>query len=132
MKKFRRIAATAAATAALGAALTPAASAQNLGDLLTGAGQLNQVIDNFDCTVLREGLTRTGTANQDTTRSQLADSLRNAADLGAIDPVLGLAGTVYADRIADRALACGIVKADPQLDFLAQLQHLSSGFVLKF
>lgn len=130
--KIRRTLTIAAATIALTAGLTPAASAQGLGDLLGGA---NQVIDNFDCGALRVGLTQTGLVNDQTTRTQLATTLRNTADLGQIDPVLGFAGNAYAGRIADRALTCGIVQPDPPQDILTQLQtmssNLSSGAILE-
>lgn len=117
--KIRRTLTIAAATIALTAGLTPAASAQGLGDL-------NHLIDNFDCNVLRVGLTQSGLANDQTTRTQLATELRNSADLGQIDPMLGIAGNLYAGRIADRALTCGIVQPDPPQDILTQLQTMSS------
>lgn len=119
--------AVASAALALSATLTPAASAQDLGALLNGAGQINQIIDNFDCNTLGQGLRHANLVNQDTTRSQLAGSLKTATNLDQVDPVIALAGNVSADRIADRALACGVVKADPQQDIFAFLQGLSSG-----
>lgn len=118
--KIRRALAIAATTMALTAGLlSPAASAQDL-------GAINHTIDTFNCDVLREGLYRTGLATPETTRTQLATELRNSADLGQIDPMLGIAGNLYAGRIADRALTCGIVQPDPPQDILTQLQTMSS------
>lgn len=123
MKKIRRTLTIAAATIALTAGLTPAASAQGLGDLLGGT---NEIIDNFDCNLLREGLTRSGLVTSETTRAELAASLKNTANLGEVDVSLSLLGNVYSDRLANRALTCDIVKADPQQDIFAQLQTISS------
>lgn len=126
MKKTRRIVTIAAATIALTAGLTPAASAQNLGDLIGGAGAVNQIIDTFPCEVLTPGLHNTGLANENTTRSELATTLRDSANLSKLDPTLAYFGIAYSNRIADRALKCGAVQPDPQQDILTQLQNLSS------
>ncbi|WP_080795816.1 hypothetical protein [Corynebacterium pacaense] len=118
-KSFRL--AVAAATIALGASLTPVASAQE-----GGLQAINEIVDKLDCNALRTVLEQSGMARESTTRDELAATLRNATNLGAIDPILGLAGNIYAGRIADRALTCGIVKANPQQDIITQLQNLSS------
>lgn len=126
MKKIRRTLTIAAATIALTASLAPAASAQ-------GLGELNHIVDTFDCNILGTALTTSGLVNDQTTRTQLATELRTTANLRQIDLTLGLVGNAYAGRIADRALNCGIVKADPQQDIFTQLQNfssnLSSGFM---
>ena len=120
MKKLR-FATIAAATVALTASLTPSASAQDF----------NQIIDNFDCGILQTAIYTTGLAHENSTRSELAANLRNSAAVGQLDFPLNIAATGYSERIANRALACGIVKEDPQ-DFLSQLQLLSSNLSSSF
>lgn len=114
----RTLAIAAASVVALSASLAPA-QAQTADDL-------NQIIDNFPCQALKDGLYASQLATPDTTRSELAATLRTSANLGAINPALTFVGNVYAGRVADRALECGAVQPDPQQDILVQLQNLSS------
>lgn len=114
MKKLRLVT-IAAATVALTAGLTPSASAQDFG----------AIIDNFDCGVLRTTVYTTGLAHENSTRAELAANLRNSAAVSQLEIPLNLVATAYSERIANRALTCGIVKEDPQ-DFMAQLQQFSS------
>jgi Alpha helical Porin B. len=86
----------------------------------------SNIIDNFDCGVLREGLIRSSLADDTTTRNELANKLTSTADLREADPTLALLGNTFSGRIADRSLTCNIVTADPQQDIVAQLQALSS------
>lgn len=116
---IRRILAVAATSVvALSLALTPAQA--QTGDFL------NELVDELPCEALENTLYVSQLATPDTTRSELAATLRTSANLGTIDPLLGVAGNVYAGRIADRALECGAVQPDPQQDILTQLQSLSS------
>lgn len=114
----RTLAITAASVVALSASLSPA-QAQT-------AEVINEFIDTFPCQTLADGLYASQLATPDTTRSELAATLRTSANLGEIDPYLAIAGNIYAGRIADRALECGAVQPDPQQDILTQLQNLSS------
>lgn len=121
MNLRRTLAIAATSIVALTATIAPA-QAQNA-DIFDG---LNNLIDTFDCDVLRTGLVGAGLVTPDTTRSELAATLRTTANLGEIDISFALVGSAYAGRIADRAQTCGIVQPDPQQDILTQLQSLSS------
>lgn len=103
---LRRTLATVAAAGIAFVGLTPTASAQNAEDLIA----------NVPCSVADFALRGAFQINENTTRSDLAKQIRDAAK-----PVTGndvgtyLLGAQYAGQIADKALECGIVKADPQL-----------------
>lgn len=120
MKKLR-FATIAAATVALTASLTPSASAQDF----------NQMIDTFDCGLLQTTIYTTGLAHENTTRSELAATLRDSAAVSQLPTPMNIVGVAYSERIANRALTCGIVKEDPQ-DFLSQLQLFSSNLSSSF
>lgn len=103
---LRRTLATVAAAGIAFVGLTPTASAQNAEDLIA----------NVHCPFAESALRGAFQINENTTRSDLAKQIRDAAK-----PVTGndvgtyLLGAQYAGQIADKALECGIVKADPQL-----------------
>lgn len=103
---LRRTLATVAAAGIAFVGLTPTASAQNAEDLIA----------NVHCPFAEIALRGAFQINENTTRSDLAKQIRDAAK-----PVTGndvgtyLLGAQYAGQIADKALECGIVKADPQL-----------------
>ncbi|HJD78913.1 MAG TPA: hypothetical protein K8V93_07870 [Corynebacterium pollutisoli] len=103
---LRRTLATVAAAGIAFVGLTPTASAQNAEDLIA----------NVPCPFAEIALRSAFQINENTTRSDLAKQIRDAAK-----PVTGndvgtyLLGAQYAGQIADKALECGIVKADPQL-----------------
>lgn len=103
---LRRALATVAAAGIAFVGLTPTASAQNAEDLIA----------NLPCPFAEIALRGAFQINENTTRSDLAKQIRDAAK-----PVTGndvgtyLLGAQYAGQIADKALECGIVKADPQL-----------------
>ncbi|BAU95354.1 transcriptional regulator [Corynebacterium suranareeae] len=120
MKKLR-LATIAAATVALTAGLTPSASAQDF----------NQIIDTFDCGLLGAAIYNTGLAHENSTRAELAANLRNSTAVSQLDFPLNVAAVSYSERIANRALTCGLVKEDPQ-DFLTQLQQFSSNLSSSF
>lgn len=120
MKKLR-FATIAAATVALTASLTPSASAQGV----------NEMIDNFDCGLLQTTIYTTGLAHENSTRSELAATLRDSAAVSQLPTPMNIVGVAYSERIANRALTCGIVKEDPQ-DFMSQLQLLSSNLSSSF
>ncbi len=126
MKKIRRTLTIAAAAIALTAGLTPAASAQGLGDLLGGNPAINTAIDNFPCTTMGELLTHGGMVTSETTRAELAATLKDSAEVLEIGPIVNIQVNAYSQRIANRALTCDIVKADPPQDIFAQLQTISS------
>lgn len=121
MNLRRTLAIAATSVVALTATLAPA-QAQNA-DIFNGA---NHLIDTFNCDLLRTGLTQAGLVTPETTRSELAATLRTTANLGDIDVAFALIGSTYAGRIADRAQTCEIVQPDPQQDILTQLQNFSS------
>lgn len=73
----------------------------------------NGPIGNTNCDVLRNALTSTRMVNQNTTRSQLVFSLN--AFVGE-NSRMGLVPASTVDAVANRALECGIVKPDPQLN----------------
>lgn len=103
---LRRTLATVVAAGIAFVGLTPTASAQNAEDLIA----------NVPCPFAETALHGAFQINENTTRSDLAKQIRDAAK-----PVTGndvgtyLLGAQYAGQIADKALECGIVKADPQL-----------------
>lgn len=103
---LRRTLATVAAAGIAFVGLTPTASAQNAEDLIA----------DVPCTVAEIALRGTFQINENTTRSDLAKQIRDAAKpVTGIDIGTYLLGAQYAGQIADKALECGIVKADPQL-----------------
>ncbi|ALC05395.1 hypothetical protein CDES_04760 [Corynebacterium deserti GIMN1.010] len=121
MKK-RRLATIAAATVALTAGLTPAAAQ---------AQDLNAIIDNFDCGALRVAVYNSGLAHANSTRSELATNLRTSGAVSELPAPMNLVAAAYSERIANRALTCGIVKEDPK-DFITQLQVFSSNLSSSF
>lgn len=121
MNLRRTLAVAATSVVALTATIAPA-QAQNA-DIFN---DVNHVIDTFNCDVLRAGLTQTGLVTPETTRSELAATLRTTANLGEINVAFTFVGAAYAGRIADRAQTCGIVQPDPEQDILSQLQNFSS------
>lgn len=125
MNLRRTLAVAAASVVALTATIAPA-QAQNANDLIAGNAAINATIDNFDCGVLKASLYTTNLATAETTRSELATTLQASANFAKLDPLLRVAGTLYAGRIADRAVTCGAVQPDPQQDIVTQLQNLSS------
>ena len=125
MNLRRTLAIVATSLVALTATIAPAQT-QNTGDLVAGNAAINAVIDNLDCGALKTTLYTSNFATAQTTRSELAVTLKTSANLAAIDPILGVAGALYAGRIADRAVVCGAVQPDPEQDILTQLQNLSS------
>ena len=125
MNLRRTLAIAATSVVALTATLAPA-QAQNTGGLAAGNAAINAIIDNLDCDALETTLYASNFATAQTTRSELAATLKTSANLGAIDPLLGAAGSLYAGRIADRAVVCGAVQPDPEQDILTQLQNFSS------
>lgn len=105
---LRRTLATAAVTAIAVAGLAPAASAQT--DLVANA------IAAADCRLVGPALKTLFDIDDNTTRSDLAKQIRDEAKPWTItDPSTYLVSAQYAGQIADKALECGIVKADPQL-----------------
>lgn len=117
MKKLR-LATIAAASIALTAGLTPAASAQD-------HSVINAAIDNFDCQILETAVYNSGLAHANTTRSEFAATLRTSGAVNQLPSPMNLVAAAYSERIANRALTCGIVKEDPK-DFMTQLQVMSS------
>ena len=102
---LRRTLATIAATGIAVVGLAPAASAD------VGA----EIIEKTSCKVLAPVLRHAFKIDDTTTRSDLAKQIRDAGK----DVTDGLGGKLvsakYAGQIADKALACEIVKADPEL-----------------
>ncbi len=127
MNISRTLAVAAASLVAISGAIAPAQAQElNLGDLAGGAGAINQFVDNFPCEGLNPLLSSSGLVDDQTTRSELAAALRTEAGLKTLGAEFQLIGTLYAGRIADRALECGAVQPDPQQDILTQLQNFSS------
>lgn len=108
---MKRTLATLAAAGIALTALAPAASAAPIGNfaLLTLA---NGQIATADCGVVGGVLRGTGLVNETTTRSQLITSLHQTLG-GDIQTKLITAQTISA--VGDRALECGVVKADPNV-----------------
>ncbi|MDO5668535.1 MAG: hypothetical protein Q4G50_00875 [Corynebacterium sp.] len=106
---LRRTLATIAATAVAVTGLAPAASAQ--------LGAIDGLIKNADCRIVDPLLKQTFQIDGNTTRSDLSRQIRNAAkeNINLLDPSTYLVSARYADQIADKAVACGTVKKDPEL-----------------
>lgn len=111
MNITRRTLATVAATAIAVTGLAPAASAQLGG----GFGLVEQAIANTDCRIAEPILRGAFTIDATTTRSDLAKQIRDEAKpLTINDPSTFLLSAQFAGQIADKAVACGTVKPDPQ------------------
>lgn len=110
---LRRALATAAVSAIAVVGLAPAANAQIF--------DLTPVINAIPCTQLGQGLEALDLVDEDTTRNQLAGELRKQSGILFGIPLLT---NVYANQIADRALECEIVKADPQTPISGSIQFL--------
>lgn len=92
-------------------ALAPAAGAAPIGNFALLA-LANGQIATADCGVVGGVLRSTGLVNETTTRSQLITSLHQTLG-GDIQTKLITAQTISA--VGDRALECGVVKADPNV-----------------
>lgn len=115
MKK-RRFATIVAATVALTAGLTPSASAQNIDEL----------IGKVPCQTMKIWLSGSGLAKPGyTTRSELVRNIRNAESIQNLPFPLNITTATSASSVGDRALKCGIVKADSG-DIFSQLEVMSS------
>lgn len=109
---LRRTLATAAVTAIAVVGLAPAASAQ-LGDI---NALVTDGIANADCRVVDPTLKGLFTIDGNTTRSDLSKQIRDEArGFNLTDPATYLVSAQYAEQIADKAVACGTVKKDPEL-----------------
>ncbi|GAB3694735.1 hypothetical protein [Corynebacterium nasicanis] len=109
---LRRTLATVAAAGIALVGLAPAAHAQ-LGDI---AGIVSQGIATADCRVVDPVLKGAFRIDGNTTRSGLAKQIRDGAKGFTItDPTTYLVSARFADQIADKAVACGTVKADPEI-----------------
>lgn len=127
----RRVAVVGATVALAAGVVAPAAHSQNIGDLIGGVGLIgelsNAAIENMDCDTLDWGLNTFGLVDEDTTRSELAKTLRELPlELGATDPAVLIFGKGEADKWADKALECGIVKEDPQTPLAGSMELLGS------
>lgn len=113
---MRRTAAFTAALIAGSAALAPAVAtadttpANTTASYLQFAKLLNGNIATLDCNVLGTALRATGTVNAETTRSGLVENLNTTFGEST---ALRLATASTINTVADRALQCGVVKADP-------------------
>ncbi|WP_291314166.1 hypothetical protein [Corynebacterium sp. UBA2622] len=108
MRRFPATVAAGLLTAAALATQAPAAQAQtNYVELLK---VVNGNVATADCTVVGAALRSTGLVNDATTRNGLVAGLNKA--IGE-DPALRLVAGGTVNAIGDRALACGVVKADP-------------------
>ena len=132
---FSRVAKRASAVAATALLATgvaaPAAQAQDLSTLLQGLGTANNLSDQalaaMDCGTLDGLLNAAQLKDSTTTRSQLESNIRNIApDAGVSNPALLLFGAQQANKVADKALACNIVKPDPTDPFSQFTQLLGS------
>lgn len=105
---------TAAITAVLAATVAGGALTATKADAQNNAFELLKVfngnIATLDCGAVGSVLRATDMAKGDTTRSQLVNNLNTA--FGA-DATTKLLTTPTINAVADRALACGVVKADP-------------------
>lgn len=99
---IRRTLAVLAVSAVSLVGLAPAASANPLNDLIANAG----------CGPLGVSLRVVYTIDDNTTRNDLAKQIRDSVN--APDPAAALVAFQTANRVADRALECGIVKKDPE------------------
>ena len=86
---------------------SPAQAQTNYAELLT---VVNGNVASADCTVLGGALRGAGLVSADTTRGGLVSTLNKAV---GEDPALRLVAGGTVNAIGDRALACGVVKADP-------------------
>lgn len=103
---FRRTLATVAATTIAVVGLAPAASAQ--------ANPVEQVINGIPCNVADPFLKTAFNINANTTRSDLAKQIRDEGkQVTATDPRTFLFSVSLAGQVADKAVECGTVKADP-------------------
>lgn len=116
------ITAALAATVAGGAITATKADAQN--NTLELLKAFNGNIATLDCNAVGSILRATNMAKGDTTRGQLVTNLNTSFGADATTKLL-TAPTINA--VADRALACGVVKADPAspqsqiIDFASKL-----------
>lgn len=118
--KLRRFLTVTAASALAVTALAAPAAAQNT-DPISGA------IANLNCDVLDGGLQTVDAYEADhvqnkTTHSELATNIRGLSDEAFGDLIntnfgAGLLKVQYSGDIADRALECGLVAANPELPF---------------
>ena len=107
---MRRIIATAAAgLIALTTLAAPTAQAQNA-DTLALVAALNGNIKTMDCRALGLLLNGVGLVSPETTRGEL---VANTHKLVGDDAGLRLASAPTINTLGDRALECGLVKADP-------------------
>ena len=113
---LRRALATAAVSAIAVVGLAPAANAQII--------DLTPVINAIPCTQLGQGLEALDLVDEDTTRNQLASKLRTETGKVIDNPLFNVAASAYANQIADHALECEIVKADPQTPISGSIQFL--------
>lgn len=102
---FRRTLATIAATSIAVVGLAPAASAQ--------ANPAEQIIKSIPCSVADPFLKGAFNINSNTTRSDLAKQIRDEGKQVTADPRTFLFSVGLAGQIADKAVECGTVKADP-------------------
>lgn len=123
----------AAAAAALSLTIAPSASAAqlDLGTLLGADAIASGVINTVDCGTLKTVLQGIDSATEGelltetTTQSQLAKGLQGLGKVeGTTNPALALAAVKYSTQTAQRAQACGIVKADApgSFDLSSQLE----------
>lgn len=116
----------AAAAVAAAAALSPiaatAAPAQNTGNYVQLVKVLNGEIATANCDVLGGALKATKMVDDTTTRSGLVANLNKAVGENS---TLRLVTAPSINAVGDRALECGIVKADPVTP-MDQLVKLSS------
>lgn len=114
---LRRALATIAVSTVAVVGLAPAASAQ----VIPGVGTF---IKQLPCNELEQGLKAANLIDEDTTRNQLASKLRTETGKVIDNPFFNVAASAYANQLADRALECEIVKADPQTPISGSIQFL--------
>lgn len=105
-------------------ALAPTAAADN--SLVQLIRVVNGEVETADCTTLGTALRVSGLANAETTRSELVAKVNGAV---GTDSTLRLATAPTVNKLADRAVACGVVKPDPvtpQAQAIAFVSELSS------
>lgn len=107
---MKRILATLAAAGIALTTLAPSAHAASPANTLALLTLANGQIATADCGLVGGVLRNTGLVNDTTTRSELVASLHTTLG-GDIQTKLITAQTIGA--IGDRALECGVVKADP-------------------
>ncbi|MDY3126789.1 MAG: hypothetical protein SOW59_01470 [Corynebacterium sp.] len=138
---FRRLITAATIATGIGATALTGAHAFTLADLDQAA---SGVITTASCPTVKtvlDGLNRANGGrihNENTTRNQLVQNLRSVSGTTNTTDITTLAAIRYTGQFADRALACNLVKPDPQLpagssqintllnDFGPQLFNLSS------